>query len=116
MNHQPLPIIDWGQAIQLAGNKRDLAEDILSMLIASLPADINEIAAALKVQNHHEMLRLVHKLHGALCYTGLPRIKSIIARLESDLKNNIMDSLMPLFEQLQIEVNVLLESYSRPLS
>jgi two-component system sensor histidine kinase BarA len=116
MNHQPLPIIDWEQATRLAGNKRELADDILSMLIGTLPADIKQIADALTAQNHHEMLRLVHKLHGALCYTGLPRIKSIIARLESDLKNNIMDSLMPLFEQLQIEVNVLLESYSRPLS
>lgn len=116
MTEQTLPIIDWEQATQLAGNKRVLAEEILSMLVTSLPTEINQIASALEAQNHSEMLRLVHKLHGALCYTGLPRIKTLIARLETDLKNNIMDNLMPLFAQLQIEVNVLLESYSHPLS
>lgn len=113
MHTENLPVIDWEQSIKLAGNKRDLANDILVMLIKDLPNDTSAINACYKAQNYQEMLRLVHKLHGALCYCGLPRLKTVVSRLETELKNNIMDGLPPLIETLDNEVNLLLERYSR---
>lgn len=113
MDTENPPVIDWEQSIKLAGNKRDLANDILTMLIKDLPNDLSAITTCYKVQNYQEMLRLVHKLHGALCYCGLPRLKTVVARLETELKNNIMDGLPPLIETLDSEVNLLLERYSR---
>lgn len=107
-----LPIIDWNQAIHLSGNKRDLAEEMLALLIKGLPNDISHIHQAYKTKKYTELVRLVHKLHGALCYCGIPRLKAVISHLETDLKNNIMDSLPPLIDLLDIEVNLLLESYS----
>lgn len=107
-----LPIIDWEQSIILAGRKPDLAKDLLALLIKDLPSDIAAINQFYEVQNLPEMLKRVHKLHGALCYCGLPRLKTIIGRLETDLKSNIMESLPPLIEQLDSEVALLLEHYS----
>lgn len=110
-----LPIFDWNQALKLAGQKRDLAKDILAMLMKELPSDIAKINQAYQEQNYSEMLRLVHKLHGALCYSGIPRLKTVIAKLETELKTNIMDSLPALIDLLNIEVGLLLEYQSRQI-
>lgn len=109
-----LPIIDWDQGIKLAGNKRDLAEEMLTFLLKNLPQDIAEINQAFQAQNYIELLRLVHKLHGALCYCGLPRLKTIAGCLETQLKSNIMESLPPLIEQLDAEAELLLGRCTHP--
>lgn len=111
MEVRHLPIIDWEQAIRVANNK-DLAQEILSMLIKQLPKDLANIKQAHEENNFSDLLRLVHKLHGALCYTGALRLKMIISHLETDLKRNIMDNLTPLITQLSQEVTLLLERHT----
>jgi two-component system sensor histidine kinase BarA len=111
MDLRHLPIIDWNRAIHLTGNKKEFAVEILDILIQQLPNDLSEINKVYESKNLYELLRLVHKLHGALCYTGLPRVKSLISRLETELKSNIMDNLASLLEQLNAEVRLLLERY-----
>lgn len=112
MEFENLPVIDWDQAIRLAGNKKELAADILDLLMKGLPTEITSIHKAYQAQNPVELLKKVHKLHGALCYCGLPRVKIVIERLETDLKNNIMNDLPSHLAELDIEVNRLLEQYS----
>src|SRR5688500_18054017 len=107
-----LPIIDWNQGIVLSGNKRELAEEILTLFVKGLSTDITHIHQAQQAQNYPELLHLVHKLHGALCYCGIPRLKTVTALLETELKNNIMDNLPALIDLLDTEVNLLLEYYS----
>jgi len=111
MNLVGLPVIDWDQATKLVGNKRELAEEILTLLIKNLPNDISMIKKLHQEQHFFPMLSQVHKLHGALCYCGLPRLKTIVAYLETELKNNIMDSLPSRLNQLDTEVKLLLECY-----
>jgi two-component system sensor histidine kinase BarA len=82
------------------------------MFLKSLPNDIKEIKQLYLAQKYTELLQQVHKLHGAICYCGLPRLKSVIACLETDLKNNVMFNLPSLLDQLDIEVNLLLEQCS----
>lgn len=106
-----LPIIDWDQSIKLAGNKKDIAEEMLSFVIKNLTSDISAINQLHERKNYEELLRTIHKLHGALCYCGLPRLKNIVARLETELKNNIMFSLPALLSQLDTEVNLVLKHY-----
>lgn len=110
LNH--LPIIDWELCIRLAGNKTELAEEILDLLMSSLSEDLSTINNLYTERNYKELLRKVHTLHGALCYCGLPRLKTIVARLETALKNNIISNLLSLLNQLHAEVNLLLEHYS----
>lgn len=107
-----LPVIDWELSTRLAGNRKDLADDLLTLLIQALPDDLKLINHLHQTQNYPELLQQVHKLHGAICYCGTPRIKTILASLETDLKNNIMDSSSYLLIQLNTEVNHLLEQYS----
>lgn len=112
MSGKDIFIIDWEQAKKLAGNNLDFAKEILDLFIKTLPGAISEIKQAYTDQNFPALLHHIHKLHGATCYCGLPRLKAVLFNLETDLKSNIMDSSSLLLEQLEHEANLLLEHYS----
>lgn len=111
-----LPVIDWDQAIKLAGNKRELAEELLGMLVNNIANDASMIQKLYNAKIFPDLLRQVHKLHGALSYCGVPRLKTLLAKLETDLKSNISDNLPTLFNQFDTEVKHLLECYPNHVS
>ena len=102
---QQLPIIDWEDSTRLAGHKKDLARDMLNMLARDLPQELRTMQSLLQDKNYNELLKAVHKLHGAVCYTGTPRLKSLLCTLETQLKTNIMNDSLTLFHQLDTEVS-----------
>lgn len=104
-----LPIIDWEEGIRLAGHKKELARDILMLLAKDLPREMDVIRDQFQSKKYQELVKSVHKLHGAVCYTGTPRLKTILATLETHLKSNIMDGSSSLLDQLETEVSRLLE-------
>lgn len=113
MDLSHLPIIDWALGERRAGSK-DYAEEIMSLLKERLPEDLTEIHAAHQCKDYDQLLFHVHKLHGAIAYCGLPRLKIIIASLETNLKSHIMDNLSSQLEQLDNEANLFLkEDFSR---
>ncbi len=112
MENNKLAVINRNLAIKLAGNKKELAEEILALLIKDLPTNLVTFNRLHSEQNYSELLKQVHKLHGAVCYTGLERLKVVISRLETEIKNNIMVNSSSLLEQLDTEVKLLLETTS----
>lgn len=42
----------------------------------------------------------VHKLHGACCYTGLPRLQELVSELESALKRELVEEVQSLIPEL----------------
>lgn len=112
MNITHLPIIDWEQGIKLAGNKKELAKEMLQLLIKNIKQDLHAINQSHAEKDFITLHKQLHKLHGALCYCGLPRLKTLVKCLESALKSNIMFNLSSLLSQLDTEVNLLLEHFS----
>ncbi|MBA3661001.1 MAG: Hpt domain-containing protein [Gammaproteobacteria bacterium] len=108
-----LPIIDWDLGKKLAGNKMDLACDILDFFMKDIANDVKVIKLLFTQGQYDHLLRQAHKLHSALCYCGLPRLKMIVASLEAQLKAKITTQLAPLIEQLETEVTVLFNYYAR---
>ena len=106
-----LPIIDWNLAIKLAGNKQAFAEEILDILVKNLPNDVAKLKELLGKENYLELWRHLHKLHGALCYCGLPRLKSIVWNLEIELKSDKTQGLPALIDELETETAILLDYY-----
>ncbi len=97
-------IIDWEQCLKLANNKPDLAKDLLSILIEELPAARENIEAAYLKKNYRELYQYVHKLHGASCYCGVPRLRKLIAMVENQLKVSNTNTLDNLLQKLHQEV------------
>lgn len=100
-----IKIIDWELGIKLAGNQQSLAEEMIVLLTRNLPEEFAQIRQAKKENNFELLLQLVHKLHGAICYCGTPRLKKIISTFENALKDNATGQFDALLIALEIEIN-----------
>ena len=107
---QDLPVIDWALGLKLAGNKREVAEEMLHLLTATLTDEVTAIKQLQENNRYAELQQRLHKLHGAVCYCGTPRLKNVIVALESVLKSNKIENLTTLLEQLEFESRLLLRA------
>ncbi|MES2217642.1 MAG: Hpt domain-containing protein, partial [Pseudomonadota bacterium] len=105
-----IPVIDWELGLKLAGNKPQLAKDIMAILINTLPHELQSILEAKNDPN--TLLQRVHKLHGAISYCGLPRLKKLLAEFEQSLKNEQFAHLDAYLATLQDEVNQVLNTFA----
>ncbi|MFA5676856.1 MAG: response regulator [Pseudomonas sp.] len=84
---QPSPVIvDHEEGLRLAAGKADLAKDMFRMLLDGLPEDSRQISAALERGDQAELREVIHKLHGATRYCGVPQLRSCCQEAESLLK------------------------------
>jgi len=104
------PVIDWELGLKLAGNKREIAEEMLEMLTMNLAEEVKKIHDSYKNKNYKQLQQQVHKLHGAVCYCGTPRLKKAISTLENALKQNDIDLLPALLENFELESHALLQA------
>lgn len=108
------PVIDLELGLSLANNSPDLAENLLKMLVNDLPATQKNLMALYEQQDHENLRKEVHKLHGGCCYCGVPRLKAAAAALETALKNGHTSSevISPLFEALTFEMDQVMNCYA----
>lgn len=104
-----LPIVDWEQNLHLAGNNKDLANDMLTLFTEHLPDELNLINQHHNKKNEVALLKAIHKLHGAVAYCGLPRLKIILNSLEVNLKNHKLDDIPALMKQLNEEAKLAMQ-------
>lgn len=105
-----LGIIDWDEALRLANNNHQLAKEMLQLLTERLPDDRDDIVNAFNNQDLSRTKQLSHKLRGALCYCGVPRLRQVVERLDNELKKPASaDILSALVTKLNHEVELLLD-------
>ena len=80
------PILDQEEGLKLAAGKADLAADMLDMLVKGLPDDRVQIETLTAANNNQGLLEVVHRLHGATRYCGVPQLRSCCLEAESLLK------------------------------
>lgn len=100
-------IIDWPLALKRTGGKESLAKEMLTGLIKALPENQRSISEALLKQDSSQLKRLIHKLNGACCYTGVPSLATVCQEIETQLKKEVsLDNLEPefleFFEQIEL--------------
>lgn len=103
--------IDWELCVSLAANKVDLAEELLTNFVRHLPEARNTIKQHFLHSQGSELLEAIHKLHGACCYCGVPKLKSITYRLEKVLKADDYTHIPNLIGHLEQEVEAILSYY-----
>jgi two-component system, NarL family, sensor histidine kinase BarA len=96
LNVEHHPSIDWKLSVKLANNNRDLAKDLLEMFIADLPKASDAIRFAFSQRQYQELISQVHRLHGASCFCGVTRLRALLAKMESAVR----EKLYPQFESL----------------
>ncbi|KFZ38245.1 histidine kinase [Shewanella mangrovi] len=78
--------INWGMCLVQANNNESLAYEMLQMLHDSISATLADIAQAQQQDDDARMLKTVHKLHGACCYSGVPVLQKLCQTVETALK------------------------------
>ncbi|KNC65238.1 hypothetical protein AC626_24375, partial [Pseudoalteromonas rubra] len=69
-------LLDWELALQRAGNKPELALEMLDMLLQSVPETLEQLNGSAQQEDTQTLLTVIHKFHGACCYTGVPTLKT----------------------------------------
>ena len=55
---------------------------MLTMLLAGLESEKQQINESLAAENYEESGELIHRLYGSSCYCGVPRLKHISGLLD----------------------------------
>tara|TARA_R110000868_G_scaffold84822_6_gene238941 strand:+ start:11425 stop:11763 length:339 start_codon:yes stop_codon:yes gene_type:complete len=100
-------ILDWDLATKVAGN-RETATEIFHMFKRSLSAEKKNIETAY-ADSELALQDATHKVHGALSYCGLPRLKHAACQLETALKKGESDKIKALYESLMQEMDAAAE-------
>ncbi|WP_058529071.1 two-component system sensor histidine kinase LetS [Legionella londiniensis] len=75
--------INWQMCLQKVSGNEELALEFLSRFIEELKKNRKEFARLLQNQNLKALEHLAHKLHGACCFCGVPRLQKQVAQVES---------------------------------
>ena len=103
LNH---PILDWSLALNRSAGKEELAIEMFTMLLRSLPQALEQLNQGIQQHNYDTVLSEVHKLHGACCYTGVPKLKDLVELIEIGLKKSgniegVEPELLELIDQIE---------------
>jgi len=77
---------DWQQAVDKANGNEELANDLFFEFVQQLNNAYSCIEEHAEVEEWEEVQHHVHRLHGASCYTGVPKLQYLLAECEKNLK------------------------------
>lgn len=95
-------------ALNSASGKVDLAADMLSMLLDSLPGEVADIREYWENDQLEALEASVHKLHGASRYCGVPSLRNSLDRAETALKQRHHEVLPERIRQLVGDADALM--------
>lgn len=104
-----LAVLDPEEGLRRAAGKTELAQEMLSMLLQTLPRDRQAIQQARQSGNPEALLQQVHYLHGATQYCGVPQLRHACYQCETLLKQKdpaietALDELDAAIERLLLE-------------
>ena len=98
---------DWQETLALAQHNDALANELLSLLQGTLETHRNVFQAALAEDDHAMMQREAHKLYGACCYVGVPKLRQLTAAADQ-LEITEESTLVELTHQIIAEIDHLL--------
>lgn len=101
LTRSSLPILDHALAIKLAGGKKELAEELLTKLLSTLPNDLEQMQTTFEEKDWERLRDQVHRLHGACCYCGVPTLKKCAHKLENTIATRALDIIQPRFDELK---------------
>jgi len=105
----PAPaIFDSKMALQRANGNAQLANELLDLLLVSLPEDQRSINDAWEHNDRRRLRESAHRLNGALRYCGIPRLANSIDHLETIARSGTSEELAAAIGTLNDEVHALL--------
>lgn len=105
-------VFNWPLALNRSGNRPELAAEMLAMLVDSLPEIRVSLVNNITLKDLATLSNIIHKLNGACCYSGVPKLEKICNHLESEIKLNAkLDQLEPEFFEMFDEIDKIIDNY-----
>ena len=101
-------IFDLELSLTAANNRPELADELLTLLIANLPIDQKSINDTFTNSGPEQLRSAVHKLNGAVRYCGVPRLANAVEKLETIVKSGPDEDIHRALNVLNGEVNSLM--------
>ena len=101
--------VDWALCKELSANDEELAGQLLLMFVDTLPNDYAEVQSAFSDKDYAILTKSVHRIHGALCYCGIPALKVAAKSLENAAKSNNTEAVNDCYNTFKSEVDQLLQ-------
>lgn len=96
--NQDLPLLDIQSAIDYSDADEQFVTELRQMLIEVLPEHRDNIKHYAEQKDWDNLAREAHKLHGALSYTGTPRLKHYSKQLQLTAQDGPELKIQPLLE------------------
>jgi two-component system sensor histidine kinase BarA len=68
-------ILDWQESLRLSAGKKDLALELLHMLVSSFSNETTLLQQLISERDYHELEQRIHRMYGATRYIGLPQLQ-----------------------------------------
>ena len=81
-----LPSFDWQLALKRSNHNEAASKELFRDFVKMLPPAIETIKQEWDSRNYSGLQSEIHRLHGACCYTGVPKLHGLAEELESALK------------------------------
>jgi two-component system sensor histidine kinase BarA len=105
--------IDWETALKLCYHNHDSAIEFLDAFTHRLTTHAAQIESGLKQQRNDLVLASIHKLHGACCYTGVPRLQDFCQQAQNILKTHQDEILPKTITFLLLEIDNIIEIWPK---
>lgn len=102
------PILDMQSAIDYSGADEAFVNELRQMLAEVLPEHRNNAVSYAQAKDWDNLAREAHKLHGALSYTGTPRLKDASKQLQLAAREQSQEHIQ---EQLELFLDTLDKTY-----
>lgn len=103
--------LDWKLALSRANNNKADALAFFDSFIESLQVHAVEIEQGWQEQRKDAVLASIHKLHGACCYTGVPRLQAYCYKAEQVLKSESLDKHSMTVSHILFEIEQLIADW-----
>lgn len=104
-----LPDFEWKLAVDRANGNESIANEMFYDFVEQLSESFAAINHNAENQRWKEMQHFVHRLHGASCYTGVPKLQFLCAECEKCLKLGDVDDAMRYVPSIKQAVEALLK-------
>jgi two-component system sensor histidine kinase BarA len=85
-----------------------LAKEFFEKLIETLPLEKQRINENYEKNDWKTLGDHVHKLHGACCYCGIPKLKNCVQQLETAIASSELGIIKPCLEAFNLAVDAVL--------
>ncbi len=93
-------VVDIKKSLIYSHNNRDLAKDMLAMLITMVSKEKNNMITFFQQETWDELGELAHKLNGGSCYCGVPELQEYAKILDESIENRELDTAKKTFPKL----------------